>query len=121
MPFNRGLRITPCGFNAKAQSRQVERSTFLAALQCYIGKLRIFGKIFPPLFSLFAPVQFLWLRLAALGRFAALRWILQKDCGLGEIATGRSRVCRSSASTISGFLFSKFRFHRTLDPTFRRS
>jgi hypothetical protein len=29
--------------------------------------LRIFGKIFPPLFSLFAPVQILWLRLAALG------------------------------------------------------
>jgi hypothetical protein len=36
-------------------------------LQCYIGKLRISGKIFPPLFSLFAPVQILWLRLAALG------------------------------------------------------
>ena len=33
---------------------------------CYIGKLRIFGKVFPPLFSLFAPVQILWLRLAAL-------------------------------------------------------
>jgi magnesium-transporting ATPase (P-type) len=29
--------------------------------------LRISGKIFPPLFSLFAPVQILWLRLAALG------------------------------------------------------
>jgi hypothetical protein len=44
----------------------------LASLQCYIGKLRIFGKILPPLFSLFAPVQILWLRLAALrlGDFA---------------------------------------------------
>jgi hypothetical protein len=34
----------------------------LASLQCYIGKLRISGKIFPPLFSLFAHVQILWLR-----------------------------------------------------------
>jgi len=44
----------------------------LATLQCYIGKLRIFGKIFPPLLSLCAPVQVLWLRLAALrlGDFA---------------------------------------------------
>jgi hypothetical protein len=40
-------------------------------LQCNIGKLRISGKIFPPLFSLFAPVQILWLRLAAL-RFLRL-------------------------------------------------
>ena len=39
----------------------------LASLQCYIGKLRTFGKVFPPLFSLRAPVQLLWLRLAALG------------------------------------------------------
>ena len=37
-----------------------------APLQCYIGKLRIFRKVFPPLFSLCAPVQVLWLRLAAL-------------------------------------------------------
>jgi hypothetical protein len=36
------------------------------ALQCYLRKLCIFGKIFHPLFSLFSPVQILWLRLAAL-------------------------------------------------------
>ena len=36
-------------------------------LQCNIENLRIFGKMFPPLFSLFAHVQILWLRLAALG------------------------------------------------------
>ena len=43
-------------------SRQVGKNS----LQCYIGKLRIFGKVFPPLLSLRAPVQILWLRLAAL-------------------------------------------------------
>jgi hypothetical protein len=37
----------------------------LATLQCYLRKLCIFGKIFHPLFSLFSPVQILWLRLAA--------------------------------------------------------
>jgi hypothetical protein len=43
-----------------------------AALQCYLRKLCIFGKVFPPLFSPFPPVQILWLRLAALrlGDFA---------------------------------------------------
>jgi hypothetical protein len=43
--------------------------------------LRIFGKVFPPLLSLRAPVQILWLRLATLrlGAFAPLRWILNAD------------------------------------------
>jgi len=41
-------------------------------LQCYLRKLCIFGKVLSPLFSLFPPVQVLWLRLAALrlGDFA---------------------------------------------------
>ena len=49
----------------------------LAALQCYFRELCIFDKVFPSLFSQFAPVQILWLRLAAPGLclFASLRWI----------------------------------------------
>jgi len=41
-------------------------TSLVAPLQCYLRKLCIFGKIFHPLFSLFSPVQILWLRLAAL-------------------------------------------------------
>jgi hypothetical protein len=40
-----------------------------ASLQCCSRELRIFGKVFHslfPLFPLFAPVQVLWLQLAAL-------------------------------------------------------
>ena len=60
------------------QSRQdaktPRRKRLFAPLQCYFRELRIFGKIFPPLFSLCAPFQVLWLRLAALGPCAfALR------------------------------------------------
>ena len=49
----------------------------LAALQCYFRELCIFDKVFPSLFSQFAPVQILWLRLAAPGLclVASLRWI----------------------------------------------
>ena len=39
----------------------------LATLQCYFRELCIFDKVFPSLFSQFAPVQILWLRLAPPG------------------------------------------------------
>jgi hypothetical protein len=52
---------------SRHDAKSPRRKRLFAPLQCYIGKLRISGKIFPPLFSLFAPVQILWLRLAALG------------------------------------------------------
>ena len=46
-----------------------------SCLQCYFRELCIFDKVFPSLFSQFAPVQILWLRLAApgLGDLATLR------------------------------------------------
>jgi hypothetical protein len=101
--LSRQLRIGNCGLNAKAPSRQVAKA--FHSLQCNIGKLRIFGKVFPPLFSLCAPVQILWLRLAALRRCV---FALYSSCELriGQMAAGRAiPACRdSSLFPISGFL-----------------
>jgi hypothetical protein len=53
---------------AKTQRRKRR----FATLQCYLRKLCILRKVFHALFSLFAPVHVVWLRLAALrlGAFA---------------------------------------------------
>jgi hypothetical protein len=52
------------------QSRQVaktqRRIELSAPSQCYLRKLCILRKVFHALFSLFAPVHVVWLRLAAL-------------------------------------------------------
>jgi hypothetical protein len=60
-------------------------SEVLESLQCYFRELRIFGKIFPPLFPLFPPVQILWLRLAALRLCGfALRFFRKRAQTMGD-------------------------------------
>jgi hypothetical protein len=59
--------------NAKARRPKAQRVLcYFASLQCYLRKLCILRKVFHALFSLFAPVHVVWLRLAALrlGDFA---------------------------------------------------
>ena len=66
--LNHGWRIARI---KKAFQRKVaktpRRQDGKSFLQCYFRELCIFDKVFPSLFSQFAPVQILWLRLAAPG------------------------------------------------------
>jgi hypothetical protein len=66
------------------QSRQVaktqRRKELFVPLQCYLRKLCILRKVFHALFSLFAPVHVVWLRLAAL-RLCAFAFISRVSIG----------------------------------------
>ncbi len=68
-----------CATLTHCSAESPRRKKLFASSQCKPRELRIFGKIFPPLFSLCAPVQVLWLRLAALGPCA---FALDSSCGL---------------------------------------
>jgi hypothetical protein len=72
---------------------------FLASLQCYSRELRVFGKILPPLFSLFAPVQFLGLRPhwgACVFAIPALQSLSPKRC-LQSVRIAQRRQLRFEA------------------------
>jgi hypothetical protein len=73
--ISRMARIKDLSTQSRNVAKTPRRKKRFAILRCYIGKLGIFGKIFPPLLSLFAPVQILWLRLDELRLcvFAPLR------------------------------------------------
>jgi hypothetical protein len=93
----------------KLGKQKAEMLCRFASLQCYLRKLCILRKVFHALFSLFAPVHVVWLRLAALrlGGFALKNLLYPEIREIREIR-GQFLWLRLAAPAISR-LFSENR------------
>ena len=102
-------KLLPSRFGSEARGLVTQRRkgpkaqrafSIFASLQCYIGKLRVFGKIFPPLFSLCAPVQILCLRLAGKSVSRLFAAIHAKCLSLSHFHAARSLSNQAQSSLI---------------------